>query len=139
MIHYSTSNHRSGEDAERAIQAWLKSLPCPMQRPYIWPGTIPDQDLKDMARALPGWEYDCAVIYYQSWDPELPDQVMGFNIMQDIYQARYWRRSQSGAPEHVIAVIPSKLWEIAHLAQFLARPAQEGVWNDQDQHPGNSH
>lgn len=135
MINYSLNNHRSGEDSERNIQAWLDTLPCPIQNAYIWPGTIPDQDLQDMSRALPGWEFDCAVIYYQAWDPELPDMVCEFNLMQNQFQARYWRRSQHGAPEHVIAVIPTRAWQIAHIAHFIHAQG-ERTWNDDDEHPG---
>ena len=135
MIHYSISNSRSGEDSERAILTWLSQLPCPITQPYIWPGTIPDQDLRDMALALPGWDYDCAVIYYQRWDPEIPHMTNLFNAAQSVYQARYWRRSESGAPEHVIAVIPTRTWQIAHIAQFIQASGAR-TWNDDDQHPG---
>jgi len=135
MINYSISNSRSGQDSERAILAWLGTLPCPISRPYVWPGTIPDQDLSDMALALPDWEYDCAVIYYQRWDPEIPRMVELFNAAQSVYQARYWRRNEAGAPEHVIAVIPSRAWDIAHIASFI-RATGDRTWNEQDQHPG---
>ena len=88
-----------------------------------------------MARALPGWEYDCAVIYYQAWDPEIPSMVELFNAAQSQYQARYWRRNEAGAPEHVIAVIPHRAWDIAHIASFI-RARGDRTWNEQDQHPG---
>jgi len=126
---------RSGEESEQAILLWLSQLPCPISAPYIWPGTIPDQDLRDMALALPGWDFDCAVIYYQAWDPEIPNMVGLFNAAQSVYQARYWRRTQAGAPEHVIAVIPTQAWQVAHIAQFI-RAQGERTWNDNDQHPG---
>lgn len=135
MIHYNMPVSRSGEESEQAILLWLSQLPCPIQAPYIWPGTIPDQDLRDMALALPGWHYDCAVIYYQRWDPELVEMVGLFNAAQSRYQARYWRRTQSGAPEHVIAVIPTQAWQVAHIAQFI-RAQGDRTWNDDDQHPG---
>jgi len=135
MIHYNMPVSRSGEESEQAILLWLSQLPCPISAPYIWPGTIPDQDLRDMALALPGWDFDCAVIYYQAWDPEIPNMVGLFNAAQSVYQARYWRRTQAGAPEHVIAVIPTQAWQVAHIAQFI-RAQGERTWNDNDQHPG---
>jgi hypothetical protein len=135
MIHYSISHSRSGEDSEREIQAWLARLPCPISNAYVWPGTIPDQDLADMARALPGWEYDCAVIYYQRWDPEIPHMVSAFNLVQDQFQARFWRRFEHSAPEHVIAVIPTRAWQVAHIAHFITQSGAR-TWNDDDQHPG---
>lgn len=135
MINYSIHTSRSGEDSERDILTWLRSLPCPIHEPYIWPGTFPDQDLRDMVLALPGWHYDCAVIYYQRWDPMIAEVVPEFNRAQDQYQARYWRRSESGSPEHVIAVIPQPAWQVAHIAQFI-RAQGNRTWNDDDQHPG---
>jgi hypothetical protein len=69
--------------------------------PYIWPGTLPDQDLEDMGRALPGWHHDSAWIYYHHWDPDIPRAVERFNHTNRQYRAQY----QARGDHWVIAVL----------------------------------
>ena len=98
----------TGEQIERDIESWMTDLAewGTIQRPYIWPGSWPDRDLRDMAQALPGWEFDSAWIYYQSWDPEIPGAIERFNRSQD----RYWAQelTQAGVyqpPTNLVAVL----------------------------------
>jgi len=95
-----------GEILEGNIQTWIDDLGIVgITRPYIWPGSWPDQDLRDMARSLPEWRFDSAWIYYETWDPEIPGAVEQFNRLQDRYHARVIHREGAWAPPRdVIAV-----------------------------------
>lgn len=91
-----------------------------------------------MARALPGWEYDSAVIYYTRWDPDIPAACAAFNSAQNLVQVRWFRRHAEGfdPPEHIIAVIPQQAYDTARLQAVLS-----GVYPDTyqslAQHPGD--
>ena len=99
--------HTPGAVLEGNIQAWIADQNLVgIARPYIWPGSWPDQDLKHMAQSLPDWIFDSAWIYYEAWDPNIPAAVERFNQDQDRYHARVIH--QDGVwhpPRDIIAVI----------------------------------
>jgi len=96
-----------GAVLEGNIQAWISDQNLVgIQRPYIWPGSWPDQDLKHMAQSLPDWIFDSAWIYYEAWDPNIPAAVERFNQDQARYHARVIH--QDGVwhpPRDIIAVV----------------------------------
>jgi hypothetical protein len=99
--------HMPGEILEGNIQAWIDDQHLVgIARPYIWPGSWPDQDLEHMAHSLPNWIFDSAWIYYETWDPEIPAAVERFNQDQDRYHARVIHRDGVWhPPRDIIAVM----------------------------------
>jgi hypothetical protein len=99
--------HTPGAVLEGNIQAWIDNQNLVgIARPYIWPGSWPDQDLEHMAHSLPDWIFDSAWIYYETWDPNIPAAVERFNQDQDRYHARVIH--QDGVwhpPRDIIAVM----------------------------------
>lgn len=99
--------HMPGEILEGNIQAWIDDQHLVgIARPYIWPGSWPDQDLRHMAQSLPDWIFDSAWIYYDAWDPNIPAAVERFNQDQERYHARVIH--QDGVwhpPRDIIAVM----------------------------------
>jgi len=99
--------HQPGEVLEGNIQAWIADQHLiGIARPYIWPGSWPDQDLRHMAQSLPDWIFDSAWIYYETWDPNIPAAVERFNQDQAQYHARVIH--QDGVwhpPRDIIAVM----------------------------------
>ena len=99
--------HMPGEILEGNIQAWINDQHLVgIARPYIWPGSWPDQDLRHMAQSLPDWIFDSAWIYYDAWDPNIPAAVERFNQDQERYHARVIH--QDGVwhpPRDIIAVM----------------------------------
>ena len=108
MNDYAKYKMSTGEQTEHAIQTWMRDLAewGTVQTPYIWPGSWPDRDLQDMALALPGWHHDSAWIYYEHWDPEIPDAVQRFNQAQHRYWAQVLRQDGVyGPPVNIISVL----------------------------------
>jgi len=97
----------TGEQTERAIETWMTDLATlgTVRTPYIWPGSWPAQDLRDMAHTLPGWQFDSAWIYYEAWDAEAPDAVRAFNRVQDRWWAQEIRRDSAYRPPVDLIVV----------------------------------
>ena len=111
-----------GEVLEGNIMSWVmeNAQTGTIERPYIWPGSWPDQDLRDMARSLPGWEFDSAWIYYEAWDPEIPAAVERFNRDQDRYRAvTLHSESVYSPPRDMIAVLDREDAQQIILAMWL--------------------
>lgn len=101
-------NRLAGQVLEGNILEWVEANTQigTIQRPYIWPGSWPDEDLVSMARSLPGWQFDSAWIYYEHWDEEIPAAVALFNQEQSRYHAVILRRDSVYAPPRdIIAVL----------------------------------
>ena len=98
-----------GEVLEGNILSWINDLGLiGISRPYVWPGTLPEEDLRDMARALPGWMFDSAWIYYECWDPMIPTAVERFNQQQSQYHARTIHRAGGWRPPRDIILITDR-------------------------------
>jgi hypothetical protein len=98
-----------GDILEGNILAWITDLGLVgISRPYIWPGTLPEQDLLDMSRSLPDWIFDSAWIYYEHWDPEIPDAVERFNRDQTRYHARTIHRAGAWRPPRDIIAVTDR-------------------------------
>jgi hypothetical protein len=128
----------TGDQIEQQLHTWLAHTCAWAGRVYLWPGTLPQQDLVDMARALPGWKYDSVVIYYTRWDPEIPAACAAFNQDQNHMQARWFRRHAAGSepPQHIIAVIPQQQYDTARLQAVLSG-AYRDTYQSLAQHPGD--
>lgn len=117
----------AGEHTERAIETWMADLATlgTVRTPYIWPGSWPAQDLRDMATALPGWKFDSAWIYYERWDAEAPDAVRAFNRVQHRWWAQEIRRDSAYAPPvDLIVVLDRGDAQQTILAMWLGLGAQ---------------
>ena len=118
--------HPRGEVLEGNIMSWIDDQRIiGVTRPYIWPGSWPDRDLRDMARSLPGWTFDSAWIYYERWDPEIPGAVERFNRDQDRWHARVihsdgvWQ-----PPRDLIAVLDRTVSDQVMMSMWLGLGAR---------------
>lgn len=86
------TEHQPGAVLEGNIAEWIADQNIVgVQRPYIWPGSWPDQDLQFIAREMvrPSYSiFDSSWIYYELWDPEIPGAIERFNRSQDRWHAR---------------------------------------------------
>ena len=121
MMAQDQSQHTPGQVLEGNIMTWIDHQGwIGVRRPYIWPGSWPAHDLLDMARSLPGWQFDSAWIYYEAWDPEIPGAVERFNRDQDRYHARVIHREGLWQPPRdVIAVLDSTLSAQVMMSMWL--------------------
>lgn len=87
--------------------AWIQDLGwVGIERPYIWPGSWPDADLRQMGHALPTFPFDSAWIYYEAWDPEIPAAIERFNQDHATLHARVIHRDGVWRPPRdVVCVI----------------------------------
>ena len=117
-----------GEVLEGRIAQWIHSLGIVgVARPYIWPGTLPEEDLRDMGRALPDWMFDSAWIYYECWDPEIPGTVERFNRDQTRYHARTIHRAGAWRPPRdLIAVTDRQSADQVILSMWLGLGERNG-------------
>ena len=107
--------------------SWIDSLGVVgINRPYIWPGSWPANDLRDMAQSLPDWIFDSAWIYYESWDPEIPEAVEHFNNDQSRYHARVIHREGAWRPPRdIIAVTDRTQADQVMMSMWLGLGSQE--------------
>lgn len=96
----------TAQETERDIEQWIiQQGIMPTHHPYVWPGSWPDRDLADMARSLPGWRYDSAWIWYESWDPDTPAAVREFNQHNREYRAQIIRTTNAWHPPRTLVVV----------------------------------
>lgn len=113
---------RPAEVLEGNIMSWINEQGfIGINRPYIWPGSWPDIDLRDMALSLHDWVFDSAWIYYEEWDPEIPGAVEDFNREQTQYHARVLH--QDGAwhpPRDLILVVDRERSDSLIMSMWLS-------------------
>lgn len=113
--------HPAGQVLEGNIAEWISDQGMiGIRRPYIWPGSWPDRDLRDMAQSLPDWIFDSAWIYYEIWDPEIPSAVERFNRDHSRYHARVIHRDGVWhPPRDLIAVLDVTLSDQVMMSMWL--------------------
>lgn len=114
----------TGEVLEGNIAQWIDAQGMiGIRRPYIWPGSWPDRDLRDMAWNLdrPEWAtFDSAWVYYEAWDPEIPTAVEAFNRSQDRWHARLiHREGVMQPPRDIVAVTDRTMSDQVMLSMWL--------------------
>lgn len=124
MEYINTSMRDTGQVLEGNIAQWIDEQGMiGIRRPYIWPGSWPDRDLRDMADQLPRaeWQiFDSAWIYYDAWDPEIPAAIERFNQDQPRWHARViHREGVMRPPRDIIAVIDRHLSDQLILSMWL--------------------
>lgn len=118
--------HPAGQVLEGNIMAWIdEQHMIGICRPYIWPGSWPDRDLRDMAQSLPDWIFDSAWIYYERWDPEIPTAVERFNQDQSRYHARVIHRDGVWRPPRdLVAVLDREASDQVMMSMWLGLGAR---------------
>ena len=122
MAHDDRQHHDPpGQVLEGNIMSWIDGQHMiGIRRPYIWPGSWPDRDLRDMARSLPDWLFDSAWIWYETWDPEIPAAVERFNQDQAGYHARVIHRAGIWhPPRDLIAVLDREVTDQVMMSMWL--------------------
>lgn len=105
-------DHPPGEVLEGNIAAWFSEQALAgVNRPYIWPGSWPDQDLAYMGRELAKDAYsvfDGAIIYFEAWDPGITRAVEHWNQDQSRWHARVIHRAGIWHPPRDLILITDR-------------------------------